>query len=48
MPSIHVYLMENYSSKFMIMSFGALAQKFLAESDIPKKSLDLSLKVLTC
>ena len=39
MPFIHTT--ENYSSKFMIMSFWAPALKSTAENGIPKKYLDM-------
>ena len=39
----YMFITENYSSKFTIMSFWAPALKSLAENGIPKKSLDTSL-----
>ena len=40
-----VFITENYSSKFTIMSFWTPAPKSPAENCIPKKSLDKSLQL---
>ena len=40
-----MFITENYSSKFTIMSFWAPARESLAEIDIPKKSLDTLLRI---
>ena len=41
----YMFITENYSSEFTIISFWAPALKFPAKNGIPKKSLDTSLAI---
>ena len=43
MPTIYMFIPENYSSEFTIMFFQAPALNFPAKNGIPEKSLDMSL-----